>query len=252
MGLQMHPSLIFQAILLLISAFAASVAALAGFGIGSILTPLLATQIEMKLAVAAISIPHLVASIVRFWILKEHVNKQVVIRFGTFSAIGGLIGAWFHSRASDPLLVYIFAALLMIVGLRGLTGWMQELQIARSFSWLAGIISGGLGGLVGNQGGIRAAALLGFELSKDEFVATATAIAIIVDLARMPIYLMTEGENLIAIWSLIAISTAGCLIGTFVGKQILSKLSEKVFRGIVSGLIFVLGAYMATQAKTSN
>ena len=37
-------------------------------------------------------------------------------------------------------------------------------------AWLAGALSGLLGGLVGNQGGIRSAALLGFNLSKANFV----------------------------------------------------------------------------------
>jgi hypothetical protein len=54
--------------------------------------------------------------------------------------------------------------------------------------------------LVGNQGGIRSAALLGFELEKQQFVATATAIGLFVDGARMPIYVATQHEELIQIW----------------------------------------------------
>ena len=248
----MIPQELFQAILFFVSTFAAGIAALSGFGIGSILTPLLATQIDIKLAVAAISIPHLFATALRFWILKEHVNKEVFIRFGTFSAIGGLAGALFQAKANDPVLVYVFSALLMYVGLSGLMGWSQKMRIAQSWSWLAGIMSGGLGGLVGNQGGIRSAALLGFELPKNEFVATATAIGIVVDLARMPVYFMTEGQDLLKIWWLIAIATAGCVFGTLVGKHLLSKLSENVFRSVVYGLILILGAYMTSQAKQNH
>lgn len=59
-----------------------------------------------------------------------------------------------------------------------------------------------LGGLVGTQGGIRAVALLGFELSKETFVATATAVALIVDGIRAPIYLVSQWKDLIEIWPL--------------------------------------------------
>ena len=52
-----------------------------------------------------------------------------------------------------------------------------------------------LGGLVGNQGGLRSAALLGFRLDRDTFVATATAIGLFVDGARMPIYFFTHGAT---------------------------------------------------------
>jgi len=240
----------FQIILFTVSAFAAGVAALSGFGIGSLLTPLLSTQIDLKLAVAAISVPHLVATTLRFWMLRKNINRQVFIKFGSFSALGGLLGAAFHAKVNSPLLIYLFAFLLIYVGLTGLFGWLQKFRINHSWSWFAGLCSGGLGGLVGNQGGIRSAALLGMNLSKDEMVATATAIGVIVDLARMPVYFVTEGQDLINIWPLIAIATAGCVVGTLGGKKLLSSLSEKQFRLIVFSLILILGAYMTTQAKS--
>ena len=240
----------FQFILFTVSAFAASVAALSGFGIGSLLTPLLSTQIDLKLAVAAISVPHLVATSLRFWMLRKNINRQVFIRFGSFSALGGLLGAAFHAKVNSPPLIYLFAFLLIYVGLTGLFGWLQKFRINNSWSWFAGLCSGGLGGLVGNQGGIRSAALLGMNLSKDEMVATATAIGVVVDLARMPVYFATEGPDLINVWPLIAIATAGCVVGTLAGKKLLSRLSEKQFRLIVFSLILILGAYMSTQANS--
>jgi hypothetical protein len=240
---------IFQVILLAVSAFAAGVAALSGFGIGSILTPLLATQMDLKLAVAAISIPHLVATSLRFYMLRKNLNHQVFIKFGSFSAIGGLLGALFHAQVNSPLLVSLFAFLLIYVGLAGLFGWIQRFRIKHSWSWFAGLFSGGLGGLVGNQGGIRSAALLGMNLPKDELVATATAIGVIVDLARMPVYFINQGQELVEIWPQIAIATAGCVTGTVAGKKLLSKLSERQFRVIIFSLILMLGAYMTTQAR---
>lgn len=243
---------LFQLTLFLVSALAAAVASLSGFGIGSILTPLLATQVDIKLAVAAISIPHVIATTLRFIMLREHLNKQVFIQFGTFSALGGLLGALLHANANNPILTYIFSGLLVYVGLGGLTGWSQKIQISKTWSSIAGVISGGLGGLVGNQGGIRSAALLSFDLPKSEFVATATAIGVVVDLARMPVYFITEGQNLLRIWPLITIAAAGCIFGTLIGKKLLSVFSEKVFRRIVSCSLVALGAYMATQAKPYN
>ena len=47
-------------------------------------------------------------------------------------------------------------------------------------AWLAGALSGAFGGLVGNQGGIRSAAMLGLGVQGPAFVATATAIGIAV------------------------------------------------------------------------
>lgn len=64
------------------SVIAGAIASIVGFGIGSILTPLLSLQIGTRLAVAAISIPHLVATFVRFWMLRKDVDRRIVINFG--------------------------------------------------------------------------------------------------------------------------------------------------------------------------
>jgi hypothetical protein len=38
--------------------------------------------------------------------------------------------------------------------------------------------------------------MLGFELSKESFVATTTAIALVVDAARIPVYFITQHERI--------------------------------------------------------
>jgi hypothetical protein len=79
--------------------------------------------------------------------------------------------------------------------------------------FLVAALAGAFGGLVGNQGGIRSAALLGFDLSRDAFVATATAIGLFVDCARMPVYLATQHAQLRSLALQIAIAIAGVVIG---------------------------------------
>jgi hypothetical protein len=49
---------------------------------------------------------------------------------------------------------------------------------------------------VGNQGSIRTAALLGLDVRRDAFVATATAIALAVDAVRMPVYIVTGWQKM--------------------------------------------------------
>jgi uncharacterized membrane protein YfcA len=102
-----------------------------------------------------------------------------------------------------------------------------------------------LGGLVGNQGGIRTAAMLGFNVPKESFVATATAIALFVDGARLPVYLATQWREIAAIWPLVLAATGGVVIGTTFGTRILGWVPQAVFRRVIAGLLMVLGLYMA-------
>ena len=220
------------------------VASVAGFGIGSLLTPLLALQLDTKLAVAAVSIPHVAGTALRFWMLRGDIDRRIFIWFGLTSAAGGLIGALLHADATSRSLSIVLGCLLLFVGVSELTGLMRHVRLGRRAAWIAGGVSGAFGGLVGNQGGIRSAALLAFEGKKETFIATATAVGLIVDGARMPVYLATEWDSLRAAWLLIALATAGVVAGTLVGRRVLSFVPEAVFRRVVSVLLLALGTWL--------
>jgi uncharacterized membrane protein YfcA len=223
---------------------AGAIASIAGFGIGSVLTPLLASWIGTKLAVAVVSIPHFIGTALRFSVIREHVDKRVLWSFGAASAAGGLTGALLHIWLRSEALGYILGALLVFAGFTGLTGLASKMKFGKRAGWIAGALSGLFGGLVGNQGGIRSAALLGFNLQRDAFVATATAIALLVDVFRMPVYAALQFHQIVSQWPLAAFATAGVVIGTLSGKWMLHKIPENVFRATISCIILVLGIWM--------
>ena len=223
---------------------AGTIASVAGFGIGSVLTPLLALELGTKLAVAAVSIPHVVGTAVRFWMLHGRLDRRTFISFGLASAGGGLAGALLHADASNRGLGMLLGALLVFAGLSTWTGFMKRVRFGRRSAWVAGALSGAFGGLVGNQGGIRSAALLAFDMDRETFVATATAVGLVVDAARMPVYLATEHDALRAIWPLIAYATLGVLLGTVAGRRVLARVSDATFHRVVALLLLVLGVWM--------
>ena len=223
---------------------AGAVASISGFGIGSILTPLLATWLGTKLAVAVVAVPHFLGTALRFWLIREHVDRRVLLSFGVTSAIGGLTGALLHIWLRSAILGYVLAALLVFAGIMGLTGMAEGMRFGRMTAWVAGALSGIFGGLVGNQGGIRSAALLGFNVQRDAFVATATAIALLVDVFRMPVYAATQWHPILSVWPLMAVTTVGVIAGTLIGKRILGWIPERTFRFLIAGVVLVLGIWM--------
>ena len=232
------------AITLAMGAIAAgAIATVAGFGIGSILTPVIAFHAETKAAVAAVSIPHLVGTALRFWRLRGNVDRKVFFNFGIASVAGCLVGALLHARAGSPALTALFGGLLLFAGIAGLTGFSSRMRFGRVSAYIAGAASGAFGGLVGNQGGIRSAAMLGFQIPKESFVATATAIALIVDAVRMPVYFLTEGQRILELWPSVTIATAGVLAGTIGGEKILRRVPEHLFQILVSLLVLLLGLF---------
>jgi hypothetical protein len=126
----------------------------------------------------------------------------------------------------------------------GITDLAERLELKGVWKWIGGFVSAMFGGLVGNQGGIRSAAMLGFHLSKESFVATATAIALVVDGARVPVYFIIERERILESWPIVIIATIAVVVGTFVGALLLHRIAENTFKRIVSVLILGLGIFM--------
>ena len=234
----------YEAVLVGLSVVAGAVAALAGFGIGSLLTPALALSVGTKVAVAVVALPHVVATALRLWMLRRSIDRRVLLTFGLASAAGGLIGAVLHAFVSSPALAVVLGVLLVFAGVSELTGLARRLRFPGTWSILAGVLSGGFGGLVGNQGGIRSAALLRFDLRPQALVATATASALLVDAARTPVYLISSGHELLDRWPLVVILAVGVVVGTLLGAPVLRRIPEVAFRRMLAVLLVGLGVML--------
>jgi uncharacterized membrane protein YfcA len=232
-------------LLLPVAVFAGGVAAVAGFGIGSLMTPLLAIEFGTRTAVLLVAIPHAAATALRLWLLHADVDRRVLLTFGTASFIGGLVGAFFLTVFASRTMGIILGVLLIFSGLGGLTGLTSRMRIpAGPWAVAAGVASGAFGGLVGNQGGIRAAALLQFGLSPAATVATATGIAMAVDVARLPVYFVVGGAEIVANWPYVVVGVIGVVAGTLLATPILRRLPEITFRRFVFAVIAVLGVLL--------
>ena len=227
---------------------AGAVAAVSGFGIGSLLTPVLLFSMETRDAVAVVAIPHAVATTLRFVRLRSEVDVPTFREFGVASGLGGLAGAALQSRFAGPVLTTVLGALLVVAGLKELAQRRIALPETPFWRLTGGVLSGVFGGLVGNQGGIRAAALLGFRLTPRQIVATATATALLVDAARLPIYAWSSSAEIAANAELWTVASAGVAIGTFAGIPALGRIPEPLYRRLLGVLLVALGVALLVTA----
>jgi uncharacterized membrane protein YfcA len=219
-------------------------AAIAGFGIGSLLTPFMASRFGMTVAIAAVAIPHALATALRCWRLRAAIDWSVMRRFGLLSAAGGLAGALLYARFTNRTLTIVLALLLLATAVAGLSRWAQRVRMGPAGAGVLGVVSGLFGGVAGNQGGLRAAALLVFGMSPIAFVATSTATGLLVDAARMPIYLWRSAADVGRVAIPVLVASVGVIVGTFAGERILLGMSVDRFRILVSALIGSLGLWL--------
>jgi uncharacterized membrane protein YfcA len=238
--------------LIVIAAMRGAITAVSGFGLGSILTPLFMVSFPAPLAVAMAAIPHAVGNLLRGWQLRREIDGRTFRQFGIASALGAIAGAILQPTLGDRALKLVLAILLLLAGTSELL--RRRIPIPPTPFWrlAGGALSGLSGGLVGNQGGIRSAVLLGFQLPPLALVATATASALCVDLARLPIYFVHSGPALLAHAPLVLAATAGSLLGTLIGVPVLGRIPEPRYRRIVGGLLVLLGLSLVITASQSG
>ena len=228
----------------IVAVLSGATATVVGFGIGSLLTPLLAVRFGTATAVALVTLPHAAATAVRCWRLRAHVDRAVLVRFGLLSAAGALGGALIYTRLGPGALTRVLGGLLILTALAQLTGWASRWRPHGPLVAVFGLVSGFFGGVAGNQGGLRSAALTAFGLPPLRFVATATSIGLLVDAARTPVYLWYSGPVLLTLWAPILVATVGVLIGTVAGERLLLGLSPRRFGQVIGAAIGVLGIWL--------
>src|SRR5437773_970086 len=130
-GVQRRTTLIFNIIIAVVATLAGAIASISGFGIGSLLTPLAASKYGMKTAVGAVAIPHLIATVLRFWRLRSDVDRRVFLGFGLMNAAGSLVGALVHVWTNSPTLTIVLGILLVFAGIVGVLGYADRMRFSR-------------------------------------------------------------------------------------------------------------------------
>jgi uncharacterized membrane protein YfcA len=241
-------TLAFLVVVFAVAVVSGATASIAGFGIGSLLTPLVALRVGVPAAVLVVAIPHAIATTVRAWRLRRSIDWSVMRSFGIASAVGGIAGALLYTRLSSASLTLVLGILLVVTAVMTLGDLARRWHPAGAGSLALGALSGGFGGVAGNQGGLRAAALLSFSLTPAVFVATSTAVGVMVDAARLPVYLLRGGAGIFAYSAPIVVATAGVLVGTIIGERVLLGLDAARFKRIVAFLIGALGVWLCAQS----
>lgn len=230
--------------LLALGVLSGATASIVGFGIGSLLTPFFSVPLGTDLAVAAVTLPHLFATAFRCYRMRGDIDGGVLRRFGLLSAAGGLAGALVYAQLGPSALTGVLGGLLVLTAIANLTGVFADRRPGGLMTAALGWSSGFFGGLAGNQGGLRSAALSAFALAPRAFVATSTATGLLVDLARTPVYAAVNAGELLRYWPQIGVATVGVLAGTLVGERLLFGLSPATFRRILAAAVGVLGLWL--------
>ena len=180
---------------LLATFIAAALTVPAGFGLATMLTPIVFLWLEPHEAIAVVAVVHGSHNAMKLRVLRESVDYTAVRRFGWALVLGALIGASLNTMVeADPLLLLVGIALIVLPILSVTESW-TNFRLPEAEDRIGGFGSGFFGGLTGHQGALRAMFLRKRLPNKTEYAATAAILALVVDMVRIPVYIALEAVS---------------------------------------------------------
>jgi uncharacterized protein len=220
-------------ILFFIVAFISEViGAVAGFGSSTIFLPLALFFVDFETALILVAISHLFGNLGRINFFRHGIDKKIIATFGIPSILFSFLGASIVGILSQDVLKVILGIFLIIISVLFLDRPSLKVPTNRNMVMTGGCISGLITGLVGTGGALRATFLTGFNLEKTKFIATAAVIALGTDATRIPLYI-SQGFLLQHYYYYIPILFVTAIGGSYVGKKIVGKINQNLFRKTV-------------------
>ena len=244
-------------IICLVAFFTAILTFFSGFGLGTILTPVIAIFFPIDIAIALTGVVHFFNNLFKIALVGKNTDKTVLLRFGTPAILASFAGAWLLLKITvlPTLLQYelwgrvfeitpvklIIALLLIVFSILEISPSFQKVQFGKEKLVWGGILSGFFGGLSGIQGAIRSAFLIKSGLSKEAYIATGVVIACIVDFTRLSVYASRfTSANLHENLAFLISATLSAIAGAYFGKKLLKKVTLRSIQLIVAIMLVLI------------
>jgi uncharacterized membrane protein YfcA len=219
---------------------ASTVGGVAGFGTGVIMVPILAWTLGIKAAVPILTVGMLIGNGARVWFSRTEIDWRVVTAFLAGAVPAGVAGATLYSRADSVLISRILGAfLLLAVPLRR---WLRARGVRvrlRHFPFVGGAF-GFLSALVGATGPIISPFFLGYGLRRGAYIATDALCTVGAYVARLPVFYHHDLLTGPAVTVGVVLGVV-MILGAWVGRRLLDRLSERGFVRLIETLLLVFG-----------
>lgn len=230
--------------------FSIVVGTVAGFGTSTIFLPIALFFVDFKTALVLVAISHLAGNVGATTFFRHGLDKRLIVLFGVPSIILTIIGAYLVVYFPQNILIIILGIFLLLYSVLFLIRPDFKVAANKINTLFGGGLSGLLQGLAGIGGPIRGAFLISYDLDKYSYIATLAALAVLIDLTRIPIYLtnnLLESQYYYYVPVLIILG----ILGSYTGKKIVNRIPQAEFKRLVlvavglASIILIIGGLRA-------
>ena len=222
---------------------AAALTVPAGFGLSTMLTPMVLLIMGPHEAVAVVAVARGAHNAGKFLALRDSVDFSAFRHYGIWLVVGAVIGAALQSKVPQGPLLALIGAFLILLPLLTLSESWTGSRIPEANDRIGGFGSGFMGGLSGHQGALRAMFLTRRLPDKMAYAATASVLALCVDLSRIPVYLFFRPEEIVEHFQITILLDVAALLGARAGKRWLESMKSEWIHNLVMSVIVCSGVF---------
>ncbi len=211
-----------------------------GFGSSLFFVPIAGYFLDFHSVLGITAVFHVTSNLTKIFFFRKGYDKKLILSLGIPAVIFVIIGAILSKYINSNYLELSLAIFLISMSLILLIFKNIHIEASVKNSVIGGSLSGFIAGLVGTGGAIRGMTMAAFNLKTDVFIATSAVIDLGIDSSRTVVYALNgyiHQHDFYLIPMLMVVSFAG----TFLGKQILKKISEAQFKNLVLVLVLITG-----------
>jgi uncharacterized protein len=219
---------------------AATLAAVSGFGGAAVLLPMLVLVFGIREAIPILTVAQLIGNGSRVWFNRRELDLKVVGWFALGGVPMAILGGILFAHAPLMALTRVLGMfLILIVVWRHIprsTVWRPPLQ---SFA-VIGAFSSFLSALLGSVGPLMAPFFLAYGLVKGAYIGTEALSTVVMHIAKLVAY---QRSAILPLHALLAGLALGPIMvgGSFAGKRIVDRISERVFTTIIELTLLTAG-----------
>ncbi len=213
-----------------------------GFGSSILFVPIASLFFNFKTVLGITAVFHVFSNLSKIALFRKGIRQDITIKLGIPAVIFVILGAIITKYLPVQQIELGMNLILVFMALFLLFKSDRPVKPSNSNLYIGGITSGFIAGIAGTGGAIRGITLAAFQLPKDVFIATSALIDLGVDLSRAIVYISNgyfTSKHIVYIPFLIGIS----ILGSYLGKLILQRTSEKTFRYIILIVILITAAF---------
>ncbi len=214
----------YVALITILTIMASAVGTMTGFGTSTIMVPVLLLVYPAPQTLLFVGIIHWFGNLWKLLLFRHGFQCKLILCFGLPGIAASYLGASLMFKVSPGVLSRILGGFMIVYVLYLFLKGSFRVKQSTTASVCGGALSGFLAGIFGIGGAVRAMFLSAFNLPKAVYIATAGAIAIVVDSTRITTY-FARGARLesMLLWTMPIF-----IIASFIGAQIAKRIVDKI------------------------